>query len=475
MIKVIRTVLSLILLLVGGQLIAQDQPMTLAQCVAMAIEKNISIKQGELAFQDAEINKSDAQGNFYPSLNLQANHSWNIGLNQDITRGTLENQTTQYTSMGAAVNVDLYNGMRNFNQLYRANLSLLAREYQLEDIKDDVKLMVANAYLQILFNKEILAVQRAQLEITRRDAERTRAMIEAGTRVKYDLLEIEATQATQEQAVIQAENNLRLSKIDLAQMLLIIDYENFDVVSIDMEAPMAQILFQNPRDIFEKALAHRNDIKLSLTNIAIAEKDIALAKGSLQPSISAFYGYNTRVSYADRLQGNGVFSDVPIGFVSSTNEPVLRRVEGTEVIGPIPFGEQLDLNAGHNIGLRLNIPIFNGNVARNNVDRSKVNLLRSQNQWEQEKLNLENTINQAYNSAEGAFKFFEAAQKTEYARMIAYEDAVNRFEAGVMNSFDFNQIKQRYETAASDVVRAKFDYIFKLKVLEFYFGADINL
>jgi outer membrane protein len=125
--------------------------------------------------------------------------------------------------------------------------------------------------------------------------------------------------------------------------------------------------------------------------------------------------------------------------------------------------------------LRLNIPIFNGNVARNNVDRSKVNLLRSQNQWEQEKLNLENTINQAYNSAEGAFKFFEAAQKTEYARRIAYEDAVNRFEAGVMNSFDFNQIKQRYETAASDVVRAKFDYIFKLKVLEFYFGADISL
>ncbi|NBS18642.1 MAG: TolC family protein, partial [Flavobacteriia bacterium] len=178
MIKVIRTVLSLILLLDGGQLIAQDQLMTLAQCVAMAIEKNISIKQGELAFQDAEINKSDAQGNFYPSLNLQANHSWNIGLNQDITRGTLENQTTQFTSMGAAVNLDLYNGMRNFNQLYRANLSLLAREYQLEDIKDDVKLMVANAYLQILFNKEILAVQRAQLEITRRDAERTRAMIE---------------------------------------------------------------------------------------------------------------------------------------------------------------------------------------------------------------------------------------------------------------------------------------------------------
>jgi outer membrane protein len=161
--------------------------------------------------------------------------------------------------------------------------------------------------------------------------------------------------------------------------------------------------------------------------------------------------------------------------VSSTKEPVLRSVEGNKAIGAVPFGEQFDRNAGHNIGLRLNIPIFNGFTARNRVERSKVNLLRSQNQLEQEKLNLENTINQAYNNAEGAYKFYEAAQKTELARRKAYEDAINRFEAGVMNVFDFNQIKQRYENAASDVVRAKFDYIFKLKVLEFYFGITISI
>lgn len=454
---------------------AQTNPMTLTECILMAVEKNISVKQSELSLNDAEINKSDAQGNFLPTLNAQANHSWNIGLNQDITRGTLENMTTQYTSFGASLNLDLYNGLRNLNQLHRSNLAILASEYQLEDMKDDVRLMVANAYLQILFNIEILGVQKSQLEITRKDAERTQGMIDAGTMIKYDLLEIEATMATQEQSVIQAENNLRLSKINLAQMLLITDYENFDVVTIKVEAPFGQILFESPKDIFEKALTHRNDIKRSITDIAIAEKDVALAKGSLQPSLSAYYGYNTRVSYADRITGDGKFTDVPIGFVSSTKEPVLRSVEGNKAIGPVPFGEQFDRNAGHNIGLRLNIPIFNGYVVRNRVERSKVNLLRSQNQLEQEKLNLENTINQAYNDAKGAFKFYEAAKKTELARRKAYENAVNRFEAGVMNTFDFNQIKQRYENAASDVVRAKFDYIFKLKVLEFYFGITISL
>ena len=142
-----------------------------------------------------------------------------------------------------------------------------------------------------------------------------------------------------------------------------------------------------------------------------------------------------------------VFNDIPIGFVSSNKEPVLRTVEGNKLIGPVPFAEQFDTNAGHNIGLRLSIPIFNGNVIQNSLQRSKVNLLRSQNQLEQEKLNLENTINQAYNNAEGAYKFYEAAQKTEFARKKAYLDAVNRYEAGVVNTFDFNQIKQRYEAS----------------------------
>ncbi len=473
--KPIQFFISTILFFSGIHVQSQTEPMSLIECVQMAVEKNISVKQSELLLNDAEINKDDATGNFFPSINAQANHTWNIGLNQDITRGLLENRTTQYTSFGASFNVDLYNGLRNLNQLHRANLSILAGEYQLEDMKDDVRLMVANAYLQILFNVEILEVQKSQLNITQKDAERTQNMIDAGTMVKYDLLEIEASIATQEQSVIQAENNLRLSKINLAQMLLITDYENFDVVNIDIEAPFGQILFQKPKDIFEKALTHRKDIKLSMTNIAIAEKDVELAKGTLQPSLSAFYGYNTRVSYADRVTGDGNFTDVPIGFVSSTKEPVLRSVEGNKAIGPVSFKEQFDINSGHNIGVRLNIPIFNGNAARNNVERSKVNLLRSQNQLEQEKLNLENIINQSYNNAEGAYKLFEAAQKTELARKKAYEDAVNRFEAGVMNIFDFNQIKQRFETAASDLVRAKFDYIFKLKVLEFYFGITISL
>ena len=473
--KNFRVLLSIYFLFTIYSLQSQKVKMNLMECVEMAVKKNISVKQIELRGLEAAIDKNDAKGNFLPSINAQANHSWNIGLNQDITRGTLENRTTQYTSMGANLSVDLYRGLRNLNQMYRANLAILASQLQLDDVKDDIRLMVANSYLQIMFNIEILDVQKSQLEVTKADADRTQKMIESGIRIKADLLEIEATMASQEQAVVIAENNLRLSKINLAQMLSITDYENFDIVLIDMDVPFAQILAQNPKTIYEKALTHRNDIKLLLTNIEIAEKDIQLAKGGLQPNLTAFYGFNSRVSYADRFTGNGIFNDVPIGFVPSTNETVLRSVEGSKTVGPLSFEDQFNFNKGHNLGLRLNVPIFNGNAARNNVERSKVNLLRQQNQLEQEKLNLESTINEAYNSAKGAYKLYEASKKTVLARDRAYQDAINRFEAGVMNSFDFNQIKQRFDVATSDVVRAKFDYIFKLKVLEFYFGLTITL
>ena len=473
--KVIRVFLPVLMFYFSAFTNGQQTILTLEDCVLLAIEKNISIKQSELEYESAEIDKSDAIGNFFPSINIQTNHSWNVGLNQNITTGILENLTTQYTSMGANVGVSIYRGLSNINQLHRANLSLLARQYQLDDIKDDILLFVANSYLQVMFNREILEVQKTQLEITKKDLIRTENLIDAGVRIKADLLEIEANLASQEQSVISAENNLRLTKINLAQVLLITDYENFNIAQEDFEVPFSQILMESPKDIFEKALSFRNDIKLAITNVEIAENDIKLAKSSLQPSLAAFYGYSSRISYSDRLKGTGNYNFVPIGFVSTTGDQVLTSIEERETVGPLPVFDQIDLNEGHNFGVQLSIPVFNGNSARNNVERSRVNLERFKNQFEQTKLDLENTINQAYNDTKGAYKLYEASQRTVDAREKAYNDSFSRFEAGVLNSFDFVQIKQRYEAAVSDLVRAKYDYIFKLKVLEFYFGIPIEI
>ena len=453
----------------------QGQTLTLQECVELALEKNITIKQSELDIANAELDKSNAFGNFLPNINAQTSHSWNIGLNQNITTGLLENLTTQFSSLGVNMGVDIYNGLQNVKRLHRANLAIIAQQYNLADITDDTALLVANSYLQVMFNREQLGVQESQFAVSLKELERTKILIEAGVLTTRDIFELDATIASQQQSVVQAQNNLRLTKINLAQLLLITDYENFDIAVEAFDVPFPQILDETPKAIFEKALSNRNDIKLSLTNLEISKTDIEIAKTSLQPSLSAFYSYSTRISYSDRLTGTGVFNQFPIGTVAATGQEVVTQVEQRGVIGPSSFVDQLQTNDGHNFGIQLSIPILNGFSAKNNVKRSKVNLMRFENQFEQQKLGLESTVNQAYNDAKGAFNFYKAAQKTVIARNDAYQDATKRFDAGVMNSFEFTQIKQRYEASVSDELRAKFDYVFKLKVLEFYFGLKLEI
>ena len=415
---------------------------SLQDAVDIALEKNINIKQSELNLDNSELGRSDAIGNFLPTIGASANHQWNVGRGINVTTNIIEEITTQFSSATASIGLPIYNGSRNVNQLHRANLEILASKYQLEDIKDDVKLFVANSYLQIMFNKEILKVQKSQLEITKVEYERTQDLIDSGIFSPRQIFEIEANLASQEQSVVQAENNLRDAKLNLAQVLLLDDYENFDIANEDFSIPFSDILENSPKEIFEKAKTFRNDIKLAETNISIAEKDIQISKSFRLPSITSFYSWNTRISYVENLPS---------------------------------FQDQFNLNKGQTYGFGINIPIFQGRAISNNIQRTKINLERLKFQYEQEKLNLENTVYQAYNDLVGAVKLYDASNKTVKSLKSAFEDATDRYLLGSLNSFDFIQSKQAYEASVSENIRAKFDYIFRLKVLEFYFGLPLSV
>jgi outer membrane protein len=464
------------LLLMGVFILhAQSEPLSLEDCVNMALEKNISIKQSELDVQNAGIDKLNAFGNFLPTVNLSASHFWNNGLNQNITTGLLENVTTEFSSFQGNVGVDIFKGLQNINQYRRAQLNLLAQQYRLADMADDVSLFVANAYLQVVLNKEILTVQQKQIETTQLELKRTKELVEAGVLTARDLYELEANLATQEQSLVVAENNFRLGKINLAQLLLITDYENFEIELEDFSVPFPSILEKQPKEIFEQALTFRNDVKLAETNIGIAQKDLDIAKGALYPRLSGFYSYSTRITYNDRLVGSGTFSSIPLGYVADSGALVVREVEDSMLAGPLSFADQFSLYDGHNFGLQLSIPVFNGKSLSNAVKRSKVNLQRSKNLFSQQQLDLETSVNQAFNDSKGSYKLYEAALKTKNATRRAADDALERFQAGAMNSFDYVQAKQRYEAAVSEAIRAKFDYVFKLKVVEFYFGLPLEI
>lgn len=435
---------------------AQNKKWTLEECVNYALENNISIKLSDLDSKSAAIEKSSAFGNFLPTLSANASHSWNIGLNQNITTGLLENQTTQFTSAGLNAGVTIYNGLQNQNRLRRANLSIIAAQYQLSKMKDDVSLNVANAFLQILFNKENLNVLKTQLANDQKLLMRTEALVEAGSLPRGDLFDSKATIAADEQKIVVAENQLLISKLSLAQLLQLKEFQTFDIEDENYPALVSEVMMQTPEAILQKARENRNELKIARTNVDIAEKDIKISKGAYQPTLEGFYSLSSRVSYSDRV----------LGFDQTTNQTILGN--------PLPFFDQLSDNKGHNFGLQLRVPIFNGFATKNNVERSKVALERSKINLSQTELDLERAVYTAVTDAKGAYNTMQSAIVTLEARELAFNYAKERYAVGMMNAFDYNQAQLLYANAQSEVLRTKYDYIFRTKIVEFYFGLPIT-
>lgn len=444
-----------IILLFAFQFSYSQKKWTLQECVDYALKNNITIKQTQLDVKNAELGKKDALGNFMPSINASASHSWNIGLNQNITTGLLENQTTQFTSAGLNANVAIYNGLQNQNRFRRAKLQELASQLQLTKIQDDISLNIANAYLQILFSKENLKVQQELLSNDEMQLQKIQETVNAGVLPRGDLLDAKATVALDKQKIVDAQNNVFLSKLSLAQLLQLDDYKEFDIADANYNVPNSVVMQQNPQTIIDKAKQERIELKIAKANLDVAEKDIQIAKGAYQPSLNGFYSLSARASYSDRIVG-----------IDNNGNPVLA--------GPLPFFDQLSQYKGHNFGLSLNIPIFNGFATKNNVARAKINSERAKNTAQQTEQDLERNIFTAITNAKGALNSYESSLASLEARKEAYNYAKEKFEVGMMNSFDFNQAQTLYANSQSEVLRTKYDYIFKVKVVEFYFGIPIT-
>ncbi|AWH83959.1 transporter [Flavobacterium album] len=455
----------------------QAKKWTLQECVEYALKNNISIKLTELDARLANVSRKDAKSAFLPTAQIQGSHSWNIGLNQNITTGLLENQTTQFTSVGLNMGVDIYNGLQNQNRLRRANLAAISAQYQTVKMQEDVALNVANAYLQVLFNKENLKVQEQQLAFDTRQMQRVGELVEGGAVPRGDLLDVKATVAADNQKKIAAENALLISKLSLAQLMQLEDFQNFDTEDGNYDVKDEPILLEQPATIYNKAKEQRTELKIARTNVEVAEKDVKIAKGAYQPVISGFYSLTTRAAYSDRIVGFAQSTTQPtsvVGFVDGTNQLVLQNNYQPILGRYLPILDQFDNNKGHSFGVGVNVPIFNGFAVRNNVERTKVELERSQITLEQRELDLERNVYTAYTDAQGALKAYDAAVSAAEARTEALTYAQERYEVGLINVFDLNQAQTLSVNAQSEVLRTKYDYIFRIKILEFYFGIPIS-
>lgn len=467
---------------VGTQ--AQEKKWTLRECVEYALENNISIKQSALDVETTEIDRLDAIGNFLPTLNASGSNFWSSGLSTDPITNENKTQTFRSSNYSVSAGITIFGGLRNVKRFQRAKLNRLLSQYSLGKSKDDIALFVANSYLQVLLNKESLKVIEKQHEITLEQLQRTKDLVDAGVLPQGDLLEIEATSADELTRIVQAQNAVQIALIGLAQRLLIKNYENFDIVEQEYIVPGSEVLEKPIDQVIAQARESRYEVQIAEQNKLIAEKDLEIARGAYYPTLNGSFNYSTRESgakpFARVLDENNPVLTQNIGVVEATGENVISQTPNFLLVeqNPAAFIDQLYTNDGISYGLSLSVPIFNGFSARNSVKRSKVNVKRTEFQLEQAQLDLDSNVYQAYLDAKGAAEAYEAAQVSVKAQERAYEYAKDRYDVGLTNAFDFSQSKFRLENAQSQEVQNKFDYIFKLKVLELYFGikiADIKL
>lgn len=416
----------------------QAKQWTLQECVQYALDNNITIQQSEISLMNAGIDKSDAIGSFVPTINARANVSENTGLSFNPVTNLPQTVTTLNATGGVNLGYTLFDGLRNIRQLQRADLTQVAAEFNLSRAKDDIALLVANAFLDIILNKENLKTVVAQNKTTLEQIERTQELVDGGVLPKGDLLEIRATAASERQRIVAAENAVTLSRISLAQLLAVDNFQDFDVADGDYNIYGEEVAELPVGTLIDSAQSNRFEVKIAEQNLELAKKDLQISKGARLPTLSAFFGYDTRFTTND--------------FITT------------------PFNTQIYNNDGINYGLSLNIPILNGFAARNAVNRNKLNVESNKIAVDQAKLDLESTVYQAYTAVQASKESYLAAQVAVESQELAYQYAKDRYDVGLTNAFDFSQSKLRFDNAQIELARSKYDYIFRIKVLELYFG-----
>ncbi|MCB0387905.1 MAG: TolC family protein, partial [Winogradskyella sp.] len=399
-----------------------------------------------------------AKGNFLPNVNASASQDWNFGsfIGQDGNRVSIDSRGN---SFGLNTGVILFNGFRNTSIYKQAQLGIESSELQLSILKDNISVNVVNQYLNILLNKENLKVAEEQVAITEKQVIQVSELVDSGVRPRADLFEVEAQLASDRERLTNVENSLELAKLALTQLLQISN-EGFDVEEIELSLPEVLVEHKSSNEIYDYALQNRPEIKKAELDIENSILAIDIAKSAYYPTLS--FGAGLGTSY-QHFQGQ---EDLRV--VIDPNDPTnISLVENG-------FWQQLEDNLGYNLGFRLDIPIFNRMQTKVSVDKAKINKERIAYSLDQAKQDLRSTIEQAYTDAKAAFKQFEASQVSLNAQKEAFKNAQESYNSGVMNSFEFEQVRNRLVNAEANLINAKYNFVFTTKVLDFYLGKPLT-
>ena len=455
---------------------AAGKAWTLEQCIDYALKNNISVKQSELTTQIAKINLTQSEANLLPNLNGNASHSYNFG--RTIDRFTNEFATQQVLSQNVSLSSDvtLFGGLQSYNTIKENQYNFLASKYDIDKMKNDISLSIAGAYLQILYNIEALDNATNQMGITSAQVDRTQKLVDAGSAAMGALLDIQAQLATEELNVTNAQNNLDISYLSLAQLLNMKTAEGFTIVKPEIAMANDALLTATPAQIYNTAVNNLPEMKSADTKVMASDKALSVARGALSPrlSFSASYGSgysgaSQRLSSAPTFQGYS-----PDGSVTSAGDYVLSPTFSTPEYEKIPYADQYKNNVNKSFGFFLTVPIFNRFQTKGAIDRAKIQIQSAQLNAESTKLNIQKNIQQAYADANGALKKYSSTQKALTAMQESFKYTEQKYNVGMVNTTDYNTAKNKLITTQSQLLQAKYEFVFKTKVLDFYQGKPLK-
>jgi outer membrane protein len=466
-----KFVLPLFIYLLTYNAQAQTKHFSLKDCLDSAFANNLELKQGELQMQTARVDWQQARGNLLPTLNGVASHGINMGRSIDPFSNTFIDQRINFAGYGINSGVILFNGLGIQNNIKQNALAYEAAKMDVQQLKDNLTLNIILAYLQVLTNEDLLTQSRGQLEVSKQQVERLQKMNDEGAIIPSQLTNMQGELAGNELTFITNQNNLETSKLSLFQLMNVMyqpgatfDRINADQFNLQYDAGVAEI--------YEAALDQLALVKAAELRKQSAAKGVQAAKGLLYPTLSLNGNVNTNYSSA-AMQSLFVNTSEQITddyvLIGGVKSNVVRQQPNFQS-EKIRYNKQIDNNLYTTISLDLRIPLLNSFTSRNRVKRAAIQLKNSNYVAESTKVQLRQAVEQAYANMTAAKNRYEALVRQVDAFTASFRTAEVRFNAGVETVVDFIIAKNNLDRANSNLIIARYDYLLRTKVLDYYRG-----
>lgn len=429
--------------------VAQDL-WSLEECITYANENNIQIKQSILEVESADRDLHQSKVNLIPSFNASVGQNFGWGRSPDPQTNIYSTQQSNQTFFGINADITLFQGLQQVNNIKQKHFDYLAKKYDSDKIRNDMSLYIAASYLSILFNLELVNNAQRQVDITQEQVDRIGKQVEAGAVAKGNLYDIQAQGASEEANLISAKNNMMLAYLDLMQLLDLEANKEFDIEKPKLEITGTPNILP-PEMIFNTSLGIMPEIKSAEYRVQSAERSFARAKGYHSPRLYATGQFGT--NYSNRIYTDFLDPDSPI----------------------VPFDQQFKDNRNGGLFIGLAIPIFNGYQVNTNVQQSRIYKEIADLNLENEKNVLRKNIEQAYADAVAAYQTYVARFKSVESFREAFKYTEEKLNVGMVTSTDYNVSKIQMNNAESELASSKYDYIFKVKILDFYLGRSLSL